>query len=259
MAFQFIDVRRDGPVTTIVLDRPEVLNALHAPAHDELSAVFDAFGADPDQWVAIVTGAGDKAFCAGNDLKYQAEVGELICPPSGFGGLTHRFDLAKPIICAVNGLALGGGFEIALACDIIVAADHAQFAFPEPRVGLSAVAGGLHRLPRAIGLSRAMALILTSERVSAAQGQAYGFVHQVVPAADLMRAARALADRIAEASPMAIRASKEAVLRGYNLDLPEALARQGEFPAMAALWASEDVVEGPKAFSEKRPPRWTGR
>ena len=142
-------VERDGPITTVTLNRPEVMNALHSPAHFELGEVFDAFAADPEQWVAIVTGAGERAFSAGNDLKHQAGGGKMGSPPSGFAGLTTRFDLTKPLIAAVNGVAMGGGFEIALACDIIIASENAVFALPEPRVGLAALAGGLHRLPRA--------------------------------------------------------------------------------------------------------------
>src|ERR1700734_2087863 len=134
------------------------MNALHPPAHFELAQVFDDFAADPEQWVAIVTGAGERAFSAGNDLKYQAGGGKMSAPTSGFGGPPRPFDLDKPLIAAVNGIAMGGGFEIALACDIILAADTAVFALPEPRVGLAALAGGPHRLPRTIGEKRAMGM-----------------------------------------------------------------------------------------------------
>ncbi|MBV8683142.1 MAG: enoyl-CoA hydratase/isomerase family protein, partial [Caulobacteraceae bacterium] len=154
MAFEFIKLERGGGVTTLTLNRPEVMNAAHSPMHFEMAQAIDDFAADPSQWVMIVTGAGDRAFSAGNDLKWQAGGGEMRSPPSGFAGLTSRFDLAKPLIAAVNGVAMGGGFEIALACDLIIASDKAVFALPEPRVGLAALAGGLHRLPRAIGLKR---------------------------------------------------------------------------------------------------------
>ncbi|MFN9925817.1 MAG: enoyl-CoA hydratase-related protein, partial [Phenylobacterium sp.] len=167
MAYQYIKVDREGPVTIFTLNRPEVMNALHSPAHFEMHEALDAFAADPEQWVGIVTGAGERAFSAGNDLKHQASGGKMGNPASGFAGLTSRFDLAKPLIAAVNGVAMGGGFEIALACDIIIASDQAVFSLPEPRVGLAALAGGLHRLPRAIGTKRAMAMILTARRVSA--------------------------------------------------------------------------------------------
>ncbi|MEL7284700.1 MAG: enoyl-CoA hydratase-related protein, partial [Pseudomonadota bacterium] len=143
------------------MNRPEKMNALHPPANRDLGAVFDAFAEDKDLWVAIITGAGDRAFSAGNDLRYQAEGGEMFPVPKGFGGLTNRYDLFKPVIAAVNGVAMGGGFEIALACDLIIASDNARFALPEPKVGLAALAGGLHRLPRQIGLKRAMGMMLT--------------------------------------------------------------------------------------------------
>ena len=140
--------------------------------------------------------------------------GDALAAPSGFAGLTGRFDLAKPLIAAVNGVAMGGGFEIALACDLIVASEAAVFALPEPRVGLAALAGGLHRLPRAIGVKRALGMILTARRVGAAEGKELGFVHEVVPAAELMAAARKLAADICVLGPLSIRASKAAVFRG---------------------------------------------
>ncbi|MDQ0462504.1 crotonobetainyl-CoA hydratase [Caulobacter ginsengisoli] len=260
MAYEFIKVDREGPVTVITLNRPDVMNALHSPAHFELHEAFDAFAADPEQWVGIVTGAGERAFSAGNDLKHQAGGGKMGSPPSGFAGLTSRFDLAKPLIAAVNGVAMGGGFEIALACDIILAADTAVFALPEPKVGLAALAGGLHRLPRQIGLKRAMGMILTARRVSAAEGESLGFVNAVVPAADLMAETRRWAKLICECSPMSIRASKEAVMKGLDEPtLEAAISGQGKFPAVAALFRSEDLIEGPRAFAEKRAPQWKGR
>lgn len=259
MAYEFAKVDRRGRLTVVTLNRPEVMNALHSPAHFELHRVFDDFANDPEQWVAIVTGAGDRAFSAGNDLKWQAAGGRRDWPESGFAGLTLRTDLDKPLIAAVNGIAMGGGFEIALACDLIVAAEGAVFALPEPRVGLAALAGGLHRLPRAIGLKRAMGMILTGRRVSAAEGKELGFVNEVVPAADLMPAARRLAAQILELSPMSIRASKQTVLRGLDEpSLGAAMKNQAAYPAVMAMRASKDVVEGPLAFSEKRPPRWSG-
>ncbi|MDR3510464.1 MAG: enoyl-CoA hydratase-related protein [Caulobacteraceae bacterium] len=260
MAYDFVRVDRAGPITTIILNRPEVMNALHSPAHFELAEVFDAFAADPDQWVAIVTGAGDRAFSAGNDLKHQAGGGKMGSPPSGFAGLTSRFDLNKPLIAAVNGVAMGGGFEIALACDLIVASETAVFALPEPKVGLAALAGGLHRLPRQIGLKRAMGMILTARRVSAREGQELGFVNEVVAPGELMAAAERWARLICECSPMSIRASKEAV--GKGLDEPSleaAIKGQMRYPAVAALFASEDFKEGPLAFAQKRAPQWKGR
>src|SRR3990172_8451605 len=152
--YEFAKTERDGRVLTVTINRPEVLNALHGPANMELGEIFDDFESDPGLWVAVITGAGNRAFSAGNDLKATAAGGGLQMPASGFGGLTSRFDCVKPIIAAVNGLAMGGGFEIVLACDIVVAAETAVFALPEPRVGLAALAGGMHRLPRKIGLGR---------------------------------------------------------------------------------------------------------
>jgi len=260
MAYQFITVDRDGPVTTITLNRPDVMNALHSPSHFELHEAFDAFAADPEPWVAIVTGAGERAFSAGNDLKHQATGGDMASPPSGFAGLTGRFDLDKPVIAAVNGIAMGGGFEIALACDLIIASEKAIFALPEPKVGLAALAGGLHRLPRQIGLKQAMGMILTARRVSAAEGKELGFVNEVVAPEDLLPAARRWAALICECSPMSIRASKQAVMKGLDdAGVEAALTGQWQQPAIKAMFRSADFREGPRAFAEKRPPKWTGQ
>ena len=260
MAYKYVVVDRDGPITTITLNRPEVMNALHVDAHFELDEVFNAFAADDSQWVGIVTGAGDRAFSAGNDLKHQASGGKMGQPPSGFAGLTSRFDLTKPLIAAVNGVAMGGGFEIALACDLIVAAESAVFALPEPRVGLAALAGGVHRLPRQIGLKRAMGMILTGRRVSAREGLELGFVNEVVAPGGLMNAAKRWADLIAECSPMSVRASKQAVMKGLDEPtLETAIKGQGRYEAVAALFRSEDFIEGPRAFAERRPPQWKGK
>jgi crotonobetainyl-CoA hydratase len=257
---EFAKIARDGRLTIVTLNRPEVMNALHPPAHFELAKIFDDFAADPDQWVAIVTGAGERAFSAGNDLKYQAMGGKMSAPPSGFAGLSNRFDLDKPLIAAVNGLAMGGGFEIALACDVIVAADTAVFALPEPRVGLAALAGGLHRLPRTIGDKRALGMILTGRRVSAAEGKELGFVNDVVSVADLMASAKKWAAQMLELSPMSVRASKQAVYRGLaEPSLEAALKAQRDYPAIQAMFRSEDFVEGPMAFAQKRPAQWKGK
>lgn len=256
---EFHTAEIDGRTLLVTINRPDVMNSLHPPANDELGATFDRFAADPSLWVAIITGAGERAFSAGNDLKYQAMGGKMWSPAKGFAGLTSRFDLDKPVIAAVNGVAMGGGFEIALACDLIIAAHTATFALPEPRVGLAALAGGLHRLPRQIGLKHAMGMILTGRRVSAAEGQALGFVNEVVPAADLMAAAKRWAEQIVECSPMSVRASKAAIEQSLTMPSVEAaLADQFNTPAVKALFQSKDFIEGPMAFAQKRKPEWSG-
>lgn len=262
MTYEFIRVSYDGPVTTITLNRPDVMNALHAQANAELHQVFDDFAADPDQWIGIVTGAGERAFSAGNDLKAQAAGGGAmpVMPPTGFGGICARFGLNKPLIAAVNGVAMGGGFEIALACDLIVASETAIFALPEPRVGLAALGGGLLRLSQQIPLKQAMGMILTGRRVTAAEGLELGFINEVVPPGELMGAARRWAGQILECSPMSVRASKQTVYRGFDEpSFEDAARKQRHYPATAAMLTSEDLIEGPLAFSQKRPPHWKGR
>ncbi|MDB9963017.1 enoyl-CoA hydratase-related protein [Pseudomonadales bacterium] len=255
---EFCRVEKEGRLTIVTIERPDVMNALHPPGNFELAEAFDDFAADPEQWVAIITGAGDRAFSAGNDLKYQASGGKMGGPKSGFAGLTARFDNSKPVIAAVNGLAMGGGFEIALACDLIIASENAIFALPEPRVGLAALAGGIHRLPREIGMKQAMGMLLTGRRVPAAEGQELGFVNEVVPKGQALTAAKQWAAQILECAPISVRASKEAAMQGLAAESLEA-AIKGRYDQIAALYASEDFIEGPRAFSEKRPPNWKGK
>lgn len=256
---EFCEVEREDRVLVVTLNRPEVMNALHPPANAELERVFDDFVADDDLWVAIVTGAGDRAFSAGNDLKYTAQSGGRVeVNPKGFAGLTARYDNPKPVIAAVNGLAMGGGFEIALACDLIVAADHALFALPEPRVGLAALAGGMHRLPRAIPLKQAMGMLLTGRRVSAEEGQRMGFVNEIVPRGEVLAGARAWAEQILECAPLSVRATKQSAYAGLDQPSLEA-ACSARYDQVVAMLKSEDFREGPRAFAEKRDPVWKGR
>jgi crotonobetainyl-CoA hydratase len=257
MTFEFIHVEKRDHVLFVTLNRPEVMNSLHPAAHEELDRCWNDFAADVECWVAVLTGAGEKAFSAGNDLKWTAQHGLPRMPRSGFAGLTSRFDLVKPIIAAVNGFALGGGLEIALACDVVVAAEHATLGLPEPRVGLMAAAGGVHRLPRHIPLKIAMGMMLTGKPITAAEGHRLGLVNEVVPAAQLMEAAERWARTIAECSPMSVQATKQAAMEGLKKPLPEAMF--DHYSAVDALWASDDSKEGPRAFAEKRAPRWTGR
>jgi crotonobetainyl-CoA hydratase len=231
---------------------------LNYPAHCELAAAFDRFAADPTQWVAIITGSGTRAFCAGHDLKQQASGGGMKTPASGFAGLTSRFDLTKPVIAAVNGAAMGGGFEAALACDLVIASENAVFALPEVRVGLAALGGGMCRLPREIGLKKAMGMLLTGRRVSAREGFELGFVNEVV-SEDALGAAKRCANELLACSPMSIRATKEAVIKNLALDVADSLGATWNYPAMKAMLDSEDALEGPLAFSEKRVPAWKGR
>jgi enoyl-CoA hydratase/carnithine racemase len=256
MAHQFCTVQDEGRLRIVTLNRPEVLNALHADANDELSAVWDEFAARDDLWVGIVTGAGPRAFSAGNDLKVQAAGKRRPNGPNGFAGLCHRFGMTKPLIAAVNGVAMGGGFETALACDIIIAAENAIFALPEPRVGL--IAGGVHRLPRSIPIKKAMGMILTGRRVPAREGFELGFVTEVVPEGQALDAAKRWAAMILECSPKAVRASKQAAYGGLDMPTLEQAMRT-VFPAQQENIESQDYIEGPRAFAEKRKPDWKNR
>lgn len=261
MSYQYVIYEKKEHIAYVTINRPEVMNALHYDANVELSQVFNDFKQDDESWVAIYTGAGQKAFSAGNDLKATAaaeargEKPALLSVP--FGGITSNFACDKPIIAAVNGFALGGGFEIALACDLIIAVEYASFGQPEPRVGFIAGAGGMHRLPAQIPLKQAMGMLLTGRKITAQEAYRLGLVNEVVPAAQLMAAAERWANEIMECSPLSVRLTKEAVLSGLNLPVEEAMRQ--DLPRLQRLFSSQDFVEGPRAFAEKRKPRWTGR
>lgn len=257
MNYEFCTVEREDHLLWVTINRPECRNALHPPANDELEKVFDDFAADDDLWVAILTAAGDKSFCAGNDLKYQAQGGKLWIPKSGFAGITCRYDLNKPVIAAVNGMALGGGFEIALACDLIIAVEGAMFGLPEPRVGLVALMGGVQRLVRQVGQKQAMQLLLTAEPVTAQRALELGVINKVVQPDELRSAAKKMAEKIISCSPTSIKATKAMVQQG--LDQPTLqLAIETMYEEVKALFNSEDFVEGPLAFAQKRAPQWKG-
>ena len=257
MTLEFVRYEKRDHVAVVTINRPEVMNSLHPGANEELDGVWNDFAADADLWVGILTGAGEKAFSAGNDLKWTAQHGMPRVPKTGFAGLTARFDLLKPIIAAVNGFALGGGLEIALACDIIIAAEHATLGLPEPRVGLMAAAGGVHRLPRSIPLKIAMGMMLTGKPITAAEGARLGLVNEVVPKERLLETAERWAGVIAECSPLSVQATKQAAMQGLDKPLSEAIV--SPYDAVSRLWASDDAKEGPLAFAQKRKPQWTGR
>lgn len=258
MSYEFVSTERQGPILIVTMNRPEVHNAMHAPMHHEMSRVWDEYAADQDLWVAVLTGAGEKAFSAGNDLKYTAQGGKGTPPPTGFAGLSTRFDLEKPIVGAVNGFAMGGGFETALCCDILLAADSATFALPEVKVGLFAAAGGVQRLSRQIGRKAAVEMMLTGRHVGAAEGKELGFVNAVVARDKLMEAAMEKARELCAVSPSSIRATKR-ILNGMDeLERLEAALEQSK-QVMSGLRETEDFREGVTAFVEKRKPQWKNR
>lgn len=256
---KYIKSEAAGGVRSITLNRPEALNAINADMHGELEQAFNAFAKAADEHVCVITGSG-RAFCAGSDLKSAIAEGRRPYPPHGYAGLIERFDCPKPFIAAVNGLALGGGFELALACDLIIAAQSASFGLPEPLVGAVALGGGLHRLARQVPLKQAMGMILASRRVSAEEGYQLGFVTEVVPDAELPAAAERWCAEILRASPVSIRTSKAVVMQGLTEPgIEAAMKAQPGYAAFQAWQSSEDAREGPQAFAEKRAPRWTGR
>jgi enoyl-CoA hydratase/carnithine racemase len=260
MAYKYIIYEKKARIAYITINRPEVMNALHPPAHQELSDIWRDFRDDSETWVAILTGSGDKAFSAGYDIRGLADdsrEGTLAAyPPGGFGGMTNRFKCWKPIIAAVNGYALGGGFEMALSSDIVVAAEHARFGFPEPLIGQIARVGA-QLLPRHIPRKIAMDIILTSRQVPAQEAMSLGLVNEVVPMKELLIAAEGWAGEILKSAPLAVRANKQAAIEGFNLPFDAAV--NNEYEALQQMLLSEDAREGPRAFLEKRKPVWKGR
>jgi len=254
-SYEYVKAERDGHLLVVTLNRPDKRNALFPPAHEELNQIFDTFFADEDLWVAIITGAGDKAFCAGNDLVYSSTGAPNYMPPGGFAGLTHRRNMYKPVIAAVNGFAMGGGFETALACHLVVADETAKFALSEVKVGLIAGAGGVIRLPRQIPEKIAYELVLTGRMMSAEDAHRYGVVNKLVPAGQAMAAARELADEILAASPTSVRISLQ-VMEATRAIPDPVDAVNARLSFFDDLLASENFMEGVTAFAQKRPPQW---
>jgi enoyl-CoA hydratase/carnithine racemase len=255
----FCTVERDGEILVVTMNRPEKLNAFPSTAHAEMERIWDVFAADPALRVGILTGAGDKAFSAGSDLAgYQAGYDGTL-PRTGGAGLTHRLDCAKPIIAAVNGLAFGGGFEVMLACDLVVAVDTAEFSLPEPLVGAGAFGGGIPRLCRKLPHALALEIILTGKRLTAAEAERHGLVNRLVPKGHALGAAQELARAILRGAPLAIAGSKQvADMALHGKTLAQILADEDGEPKRRVM-QSADLQEGIKAFFEKRSPRWQGR
>jgi enoyl-CoA hydratase len=246
---------RRGHVEIVTINRPEARNAIDFETSAALADVFDEIEADDDVWAVVLTGAGDKAFCAGMDLKAFAGGGNVMGVSGGFAGVTNR-DFPKALIAACIGHALAGGFEIMLSCDMVVAADHATFGIPEVKRGLVAGAGGIIRLAKRISLARALELGMTGDAIDAQTAYLLGLVNRVLPGPQVLDAAVALAERVCDAAPLAVRATKKVIKASLELPEPEAWKMQGE--AAAAVFTSPDALEGATAFAEKRKPRWTG-
>jgi E-phenylitaconyl-CoA hydratase len=261
-----IRLEREGAVAILTIDRPEVRNALDFKTSDELVEAWRSFRDDDDLRAAILTGAGDRAFCAGADLRGVAEFYRNLTSAErlrraeqqpGLGGITRNLAVDKPVVAAINGHCLAGGLEIALACDLRIASENATFGLPEVTRGILPGAGGTQRLPRLVGPERALDLILTGRRIDAREAERMGLVGRVVPFDRLRDEALALASQIAENAPLAVRAAKAAVWRGLDLPLAEGLRL--EQLLAEPVRQSEDAQEGPRAFLEKRKPVFKGR
>ncbi|MGH2583992.1 MAG: enoyl-CoA hydratase/isomerase family protein [Dehalococcoidia bacterium] len=252
----------DGHIATITLDRPEALNAIDREMNARLAETWRRFDADDEAWVGILTGAGDRAFCAGADLidlipdaTARARAGGLT--EFNFGGNTRDFQTWKPCIAAINGFALAGGLEIALACDLRIAVPRARFGLPEVRWAIIPGGGGTQRLPRLIPAAKAMELILTGKQIDAEEALQIGLINEMVEPERLMPAAREMAEALLQNGPLALRAAKQAVLQGLDSTLDEGLKL--ELGLFGKLLLTEDADEGPKAFAEKRAPQYRAR
>jgi len=254
----FCRVERDGQILIVTMDRPSKLNAINSDGHAELDSIWDDFFADPELHVAILTGAGDKAFCAGSDLSdYQRALAQ---PPrlNGYGGLTHRLDTKKPIIAAVNGLCYGGGFELMLCCDLAIAADQATFALSEAKIGACAFAGGIPRLCRKVPHAIALELLITGRRMDAAEANRWGLVNRITSRERLLDHAKDFAREILRCAPLAVRATKQVVDAALSgMTLAELLVYEDGAPKQL-YQQSADLHEGVRAFLEKRSPVWRG-
>jgi len=264
LEYKYIIVEKKEHITIIRLNRPEVRNAINPYVSLELEDVFQEFENDSNAWIAIITGVGDKAFSAGFDLKWaattsieeQREAFSNLKYKAVTGGLTFNPNITKPVIAAVNGFAFGGGFELALGGDLIIAAEHALFSLPEPLVGRVPTEGGVHRLVRQIPYRLAMEILFTYRRITAQEGVELGFVNNVVPLDQLMLEAEKMANVIMQGSPLAIRAIKQMANDGLEMTMRKAFTTI--FPLYGKFSQSHDFIEGPKAFSEKRKPVWKG-
>lgn len=249
-------------VARVTIDRPERRNAVDAATADLLEEAWQEIEANPDVRVVVLTGSGDKAFCAGADLKAGGDEKTGLeywahARPAGFGGLSLRKSLQVPVIARVNGFAVGGGFEMVLGCDIVIAAEHARFGLPEARVGRMPLDGGMILLPRLIPEKLAMGMLMTGNLIAAAEAERYGLVNAVVPAASLDATVDAWVEQILECAPLSVKAIKECVKETLDLPVSEALAMK--LPALVAALESADSEEGPRAFQEKRKPEWQGK
>ena len=249
-------------VARVTIDRPERMNSVDESTWQQLEQTWQKIEQDPDIRVVVLTGAGERAFCAGADLKAGGDEKTGLeywesARPGGFGGLTLRRSLHVPVIARVNGVAVGGGFELVLGCDIVIAAENASFGLPEAKVGRMPLDGGMVMLPRLIPEKIAMGMLLTGRRISPAEAKEYGLVNEVVPPAELDTAVDRWVEQILECAPLSVKAIKESVKQ--TLDLPPREAQMLRLPALIAALKSDDADEGPRAFQEKRKPKWTGR